>query len=132
MSQENVERLRWGFEQTQATGQFVWEFAGPDFVWDMSKFRGWPEEQYYKGIEGGRRAIAEWLATWDDWEMELESLHDAGQQVVAVVRQRGRSKASGVRVEMLLAQVWSFEGGLTTRMVTYADPAEALKAVGLV
>jgi ketosteroid isomerase-like protein len=64
--------------------------------------------------------------------MELESLHDAGHQVVAVVRQRGRSKASGVRVEMLLAQVWSFEGGLTTRMVTYADPAEALKAVGLV
>jgi hypothetical protein len=54
VSEENAERLRWGFDQTKATGQFMAEFVGPGFVWDMSKFRGWPEEQYYEGIEGGR------------------------------------------------------------------------------
>jgi ketosteroid isomerase-like protein len=38
---------------------------------------------------------------------------------------------SGVAVEMLFAQVWTIRDGKETRMQMYADPAEALKAVGL-
>ena len=34
-------------------------------------------------------------------------------------------------VDMLLAQVFTLRDGLQTRMEMYADPAEALKAVGL-
>jgi ketosteroid isomerase-like protein len=130
MSQENVDRLRVAFEHFIATGEFGGEFA-PDFVWDMSTFQGWPERQTYDGIEGARQFMTDWLETWDDWELELEELHDAGDSVVAIVRQRARSKATGLPVDMHFGQVWQIRDGQNVRMRMYSSPAEALDAVGL-
>lgn len=129
MSQENVELVREGLEQFRATGGF--EAMTPDFVWDMSNFLGWPEQPLYEGVEGARRFLEDWTAAWDDWELETETLHDAGERVVAVMRQRGRSVTTGMPVDMRFAQVWTLRGGAWTRMEMYADPDEALKAVGL-
>jgi ketosteroid isomerase-like protein len=131
MSQENVEIVRGGYERFASTGQFVIEIATPEFVWDMSNFHGWPEQALYAGIEGAQSFLREWTATWDDWELEVEALHDAGEKVVVFVKQRGRSKAAGLPVEMTFAQVWSLDDGKQTRMEMYSDPNEALKAVGL-
>ena len=72
-----------------------------------------------------------WLEAWDDWAVELVSLHDAGDEVVAVVRQHGRSKTTGLPVDMKFGQVWTIKDGMQARMVMYADPAEALAAAGL-
>jgi ketosteroid isomerase-like protein len=44
---------------------------------------------------------------------------------------RGRSKTTGLPVDMSFAQVFTVRDGKQTRMEMYADPAEALKAVGL-
>jgi ketosteroid isomerase-like protein len=131
MSQENIELVRRGYAHRQATGDFLEEIVAPDFVWDMSKFRGWPEQQIYNGIQEARGFIANWTATFGEWGLEVEALHDAGDKVVAVVRQRGRSKTTGLPVEMLFAQVYTVRDGMETRMEMYADPDEALKAVGL-
>ncbi len=132
MSQENVEIVRRGYAHRQATGEFLEEIIASDFVWDMSTFRGWPEQQFYEGIEEARRFIREWTAAFDDWEIEVVTLHDAGaDKVVGILRQRGRSKTTGLPVDMLLAQVFTIQGGKETRMEMYAEPAEALKAVGL-
>ena len=51
MSQENVERVRQGFERFVATGRTDPDIASPGFVWDMSNFDGWPERQTYEGDE---------------------------------------------------------------------------------
>jgi ketosteroid isomerase-like protein len=131
MPQENIEVVQRGYEQFQATGQFVEEIVTADFVWDMSHFLGWPEQQVYDGVEGARSFLEDWAAAWDDWELEVEALHDAGDRIVAVMRQRGRSKLTGTPVEMSLAQVWTLRDGKETRMDMYSDPAEALQAVGL-
>jgi ketosteroid isomerase-like protein len=131
MSQENVEIVRRGYERFLATGEIPEENFHPDFVWDMSTFRDWPERQTYPGVEGARRFTAEWAEAWDEWEIEVEDFIDAGEQVVVVLRQRGRSKASGVPVDMSLGQVWTFEEGLQTRMQMFASPEEALEAAGL-
>jgi ketosteroid isomerase-like protein len=48
-----------------------------------------------------------------------------------MLRQRGRSKATGMPVDMSLAQVWTMRDGKQTRMDTYSDRAEALEDVGL-
>jgi ketosteroid isomerase-like protein len=130
MSQENVELVQRGYERLATTGQFVTN-ATPDFVWDMSNFHGWPEQKLYEGIEGAQTFQDEWTAAWDDWELDVEALHDAGDKVVVVARQRGRSKAAGLPVDMFFAQVWTLRDGKTTRMEMYSDPNEALKAVGL-
>ncbi len=104
MSEENVEIIRRGFEHWSATGEIR---AHPDFVWDVSRL-GWPDEQIYLGAEGANRFNDEWADAWDDWELELEDLLDAGESVVAIVNQRGRSKATGIPVDMRFAQVWTF------------------------
>jgi ketosteroid isomerase-like protein len=131
VSQENVEIVERGFNHFRATGDFLGDVVASDFVWDMSKFRGWPEQPLYEGIEGARRFIADWRDAWDDWQLEVDAFHDAGDKVVVITRQRGRSKATGMAVDMHFAQVFTLRDGQQTRMEMYADPAEALRAVGL-
>jgi ketosteroid isomerase-like protein len=131
MSQQNVEIIRRAYEYWSTTGELLPENVHADFVWDMSTFRGWPEQQSYLGIEGTRQFLAEWDDAWDDWEVEVEDYIDAGERVVAIVRQRGRSKATGVPVDMYFAQVWTIRDGQQVRMQMYASPDEALEAVGL-
>jgi ketosteroid isomerase-like protein len=131
MSLQNVEIVREGYERFRIEGRFVAELVTPDFVWDMSNFRGWPEQQVYEGPEEAQRFIEEWGGAWDDWELEVDTLHDAGEKVVALIRQRGRSKATGLPVEMTFAQVWTLSDGRQTRMDMYSDQSEALEAAGL-
>jgi ketosteroid isomerase-like protein len=60
------------------------------------------------------------------------AIHDAGDdRVVGVLQQRGRSKSTGLPVDVRLAQVITIRDGKQVRMEMYADPDEALKAVGL-
>jgi hypothetical protein len=42
VSQANVEIVRRGYAHRQAQGDFLAEVLAPDYVWDMSHFRGWP------------------------------------------------------------------------------------------
>jgi ketosteroid isomerase-like protein len=131
MPPSNTEIIRDGFAYFRATRKPAPQILAPKFVWDMSTFRGWPEQQLYEGADGSERFLAAWLAAWDDWVLEAESYHEAGDMVVAVMHQHGRSKASGLEVDMHFAMVWTMRDGLTTRMQMYADPAEAFEAVGL-
>jgi ketosteroid isomerase-like protein len=131
ISKQNVDVVRGGYEQFASTGQFVEEIVTTDFVWDMSNFHGWPEQQVYEGVEGARTFLSEWAAAWEDWELEVDAFHDAGDKVVALVRQSGRSKAAGMTVDMTFAQVFTLRDGKQTRMEMYSDPNEALEAVGL-
>jgi ketosteroid isomerase-like protein len=131
MSAENVEQLRRGYERFIRTGEPLEENMAPDFVWDMSTFRGWPERKYYEGVDGMREFIADWTAAWDEWRLEVVELKDADDAVVAILHQSGRSKTTGLVVDMDFAQVWTFEGSKMTRMRMYADPHEAFRAVGL-
>ena len=43
MSAENVDIIRRGYEDFIATGALSEDITAPEFVWDMSTFRGWPE-----------------------------------------------------------------------------------------
>jgi ketosteroid isomerase-like protein len=127
----NVDIVRDAYERFRASGQVLAELAAPEFVWDMSHFHGWPEEQVYEGVGGAERFLQEWVAAWDDWELHVEALHEAGDKVLAVVHQHGRSRASGLPVDMSFAQVWTLRDGKEKRMEMYSDPNEALQALGL-
>jgi ketosteroid isomerase-like protein len=131
MSAENVATVKRGYDHVIATGELLMEIAHPDFVWDMSTFRGWPEQKTYEGIEGARQFLSDWTSAWEDWQLELKDLIDAGDEVVAIVHQRGRSRTTGLPVDMDFAQLWTFRDGKQIRMRMYADPDEALRAAGL-
>ena len=51
--------------------------------------------------------------------------------VVALLRQRGRSKETGLLVDMECAQVWTFRDGAQARMRMFTSRQEALEAAGL-
>jgi ketosteroid isomerase-like protein len=131
MSKENVEIVREGYERFAASGELAPDLATDDFVWDMSNFHGWPEQQVYEGVDGARAFLSAWMGAWADWELELEALRDAGDKVVALMRQRGTSKAAGMPVEMSFAQVFTIRDGKQSRMEMYSDRDEALAANGL-
>jgi ketosteroid isomerase-like protein len=131
MSAENVEVVRRGFEYFEENLDFLPELNDPEFVWDMSNFRGWPEQKLYPGIDGAREFMRDWLDAWNDWSIEVESLSDAGDKVVAIVRQRGTSKTTGLPVDMTFAQVFTVRDGKQVRMEMYAEPSEGLEAAGL-
>jgi ketosteroid isomerase-like protein len=131
MSAENVEIVRLGYDEFLATGELVERITAPEFVWDMSTFHGWPERQTYEGPEGTREFLTDWVGAWEDWRLEVRELIDAGDDVVAILHQSGRSKTTGLEVDMDFAQVWTIKDGKQTRMRMYADPDEALRAVGL-
>jgi ketosteroid isomerase-like protein len=61
----------------------------------------------------------------------VESFHDTGDKVVAIVRQQGRANATGMPVDMTFAQVLTVRNGKRVRMQMDADPSEALEAAGL-
>ena len=103
----------------------------PDFVWDMSPFGGWLEQPYYEGVEQVSAFLRDWAEPFDELKFVIEGYHDAGDDVVTVITQHGRAKASRVPVEMRYAVVTSVRNGLQTRAKVYADPAEAFKATGL-
>jgi ketosteroid isomerase-like protein len=131
MSRENLEMVQRGYAHFGATGELLEENVAPDFVWDMSKFTGWPEQQTYEGIEGARAFLRDWGDAWDDWKLDVEAFHDADDKIVAIVHQHARSKTTGLPVDMTFGQVWSMREGKQARMEMYADPAEALEAAGL-
>jgi ketosteroid isomerase-like protein len=131
MSHENVEIARQGYEHFLASGDLLEEIFTPDYVLDMSTFRGWPERQHYHGVEGFRAFLADWLEPWDDFELEVEEYHDAGDKVVTVLRQRGSSRAGGVSVDMHFAHVITFRDGKQARIQMYANRDEAFEAAGL-
>jgi ketosteroid isomerase-like protein len=73
----------------------------------------------------------DWLEPWDDFELEVEEYHDAGDKVVTVLRQRGSSKTRGVSVDMDFAHVITFRDGKQARIQMYANRDEAFEAAGL-
>jgi ketosteroid isomerase-like protein len=129
MSQENVELVRRGI----ADVQMFWEMLDEQVICDT---RGYPTfSADSEGVYVGRAAVIDanrhYWGTWDDYDLEAEELIDAGSSVVCVVRERGRGKNSGVPVERVWAQVWTFRRGRIIRWELFGDKAAALEAAGL-
>jgi ketosteroid isomerase-like protein len=90
------------------------------------------EGEGYHGIEGQRRRWENVNATWDDFRIGVAEVHKVDdEQAVVVLRLAGMAKGSGVPLDTLLGQVWTWRDGKVWRIVTYTDPRQALEAVGL-
>ena len=134
MSQENVEVARRLFEAAgRRDTDALLEIYDPYIVWDASRTqRGAITGKVVQGREDLLRWLREWYEVWETMDDVLEELIDAGQQrVVSIMTQRGRGKASGVKVENSLGAVWTVQDGKVIRAVWFPSPAQALEAVGL-
>ena len=132
MSQENVEivRVAFGAMAEQGLEAFIEHWAG-DIDWqavegaldDRGPIHGKAEMRAY---------VQDWFDTFDDFKVEPVELIDAGgDKVIAVLRNSGRAKLSGVETDLTFAIVLTIQDGRIARGREYRTRDEALKAAGL-
>src|SRR3954470_2356436 len=80
------------------------------------------------GIHAFVRFWRDWPSSWEDYVVEVREVHDAGDQVVVVLYERGRGPGSGIVVDDVFAHVWTVQDGKMSRVEVYSDPRDALAA----
>ena len=129
MSQENVEIVRRVYDAlSQGDFERALEDAEPDFEW-------MPPEQDIQGpVQGAeslRRFLKDQNEAFEDFRVEAEELKEHGDQVLALIRVRGRGRASGVEFDIRAATLWTFRGGRLIRGQVFPEREKALEAAGL-
>ena len=106
MPRENVEVVRKSWEAF-VRGEFeaALEPIAADVKFDLTNQ---PDGQVFVGHDGLWRALRKWMAAWDDYEMKLEDLIDAGDEVFSRARPR---PPGGAPIEATSAAVWTFATG---------------------
>jgi ketosteroid isomerase-like protein len=100
----------------------------PDIEWDTSAA---PSGTRTRGAEAALADYRAMLEAWDEYESVVERIVSAGDQVLAVVRNRGRGRAGGVPIEAVRAHIWRIRDGRAVSMRQYMNPAEAFAALGV-
>jgi ketosteroid isomerase-like protein len=129
MSQENIDLVQRALEAYRASDiQTMQALLDPDVEWkqveELVPAHGWGAVA---------EAVGRWEENWDELGAEADELIDAGDQVVAGIRFRGRGSASGVPVDQVTCLVFTVLTGKIARMHEYGPGgrSEALQAVGL-
>jgi ketosteroid isomerase-like protein len=133
MSQENVEIVRSLYEAiARRDSEAVFALYDPDVEWDMS---GYPYgdmlERRSRGHAGLRAFWRDLYEAWATYEHDCHELIDVGDQVISIVTDRGRGRASGADVEISAYGVWTIREGKIVRAVWYRTRKDALEAAGL-
>lgn len=90
------------------------------------------EGEVYRGVEGLRSWARNADATWSEFRIEIEEIHDVGDdRIVAVLHLTGLARASGIPLDMRIGQVWTWRDGLVWRNASFTDPREAFRRAGL-
>jgi len=133
MSQENVEIARGWYEVATSKAQLLagmprtMAFCHPEVEWSA------PEDgTTYRGREGVRRRLEEWLESFDDYRYEIRRVVDCGgDEVLVEATEVGRGAISGAEVRSTHYELLTIRGGLIVRIREYYDEGNALEAAGL-
>jgi uncharacterized protein len=125
MAEANVEALQRGYDAlNRGDLSLVLELLDADLEWHEPGDS--PEAGTHHGRDSFERFFRSWIDSFDEFRVEPEQVVERGNDLVAVVRQSGRGRASGVEIEIRLAHVWTVEDGRAVRWEAVADPDEAL------
>src|SRR3954451_11125193 len=134
MSQENVEIVRRIYDAVARRDDVTpFEVYAEDIVWEIADQRaaGLMPKGVYQGHEGVRQFWHDAVSVFGKIDFDVEELVDAGDQVVAVVRDRRVGRTSGVPVEATHLAVWTLADDKVIRLQTFDDREQALEAAGL-
>jgi ketosteroid isomerase-like protein len=125
VGEANVEALRRGYAAlNRGDLSVVLELLDPEIEWHE------PATSLEGGTHRGRgsfeRFLRGWLESFDGFRVEPEQVLERGDELVAVVRQTGTGRSSGLRVETRLAHVWTVADGKAVRWEAVVDHEAAL------
>jgi ketosteroid isomerase-like protein len=131
MSADDVEAVRRGYEAFNSGDiESLLEGLDPEIVWNVPPIL--PEKSVYEGLEGVTELLHTWRDTFDDFQLVVEEIIDAGGRVVVMAAVRGRGKGSGIDVESpSFGWVWTLRHGKLLRVEVFPNRAETFAAVGL-
>jgi len=92
---------------------------------------GVQEGRVRRGIDEIREDYEADEETWEEHDIEIERLIDAGDRVVIFQHESMRGKTSGIDVESDLAVLVDLRDGRIVRVQGYIDRAAALEAAGV-
>ncbi len=123
MSQENVDVVKAIYAAWAA------DASARDLIADDVEYVN-PPDAVEPGTLRGRASFAKVRDVFPDFRVEPERYIDAGEDVVVIVRARGRG-ASGIETAWRQGYVWTVRDGKAIRFRWFNDPQDALAAVGL-
>jgi uncharacterized protein len=126
MSQENVEVVRAVIDGWLRGDPATLELISDDVVYVSPPTM--PDGKTYHGHEGVLQWVVDWRQEWTDYELDVLRVHDLGDRVVTVERNRATGKRSGVGVDMQTVSLWTLRDGKIVRWQGYASEAEAHEA----
>jgi ketosteroid isomerase-like protein len=130
VSQENVEIIKRfvdAFNEREL--ETFAAMTTPDFEWTTSMMA--VEGEVFCGREGIDTYFERMRDVWDDFRGFADDYRDLGDRVLSLGRLEGRGRASGVHVTTPLAILFDISGGKVSRMRSYLDLDEAMRAAGL-
>jgi ketosteroid isomerase-like protein len=133
MSRENVEiAARWYEVATSKTALLAglprtMAFCHPEVEWTA------PEDgTTYRGREGVRQRLEEWLESFEDFRFEVERIVDCpGDEVLVVATEVGRGAISGAEVRSTNYELLTIRDGMILRIREFYEKDNALEAAGL-
>ena len=134
MSQSNVEVVRRLYDAAARRDDVIpFELYAEDILWDISNSGRalLAMKPVYQGHEGVRQYWRETTSAFGEIDFEVKELIDAGDQVLAVIREREVGRASGVPVETTHLAVLTLSGGKVIQVQMFDDPQQAREAAGL-
>jgi ketosteroid isomerase-like protein len=80
----------------------------------------------FRGADGWRQWITQWLDAWDRFEVRVRSVEPVGERhVVAVVDQTGVGRGSGAEVDLTVGYLYEIPERHATFQAVYMDPDTA-------
>jgi uncharacterized protein len=124
VGEADVETLERGYAAlNRGDVSVVLDLLDPDIEWHEP---GWsPEAGTHRGRDSFERFFRGWIESFDGFRVEPERVVQRGDRLVAVVRQTGTGRSSGVQVATRLAHVWTVANGRAVRWEAVAE-AEAV------
>jgi ketosteroid isomerase-like protein len=88
-------------------------------------------ESTLRGPEGMRRFYTDWFATFTTTRVDPTAFLETGDRLLVLSCVSVTAEGTDKPVQMNIGQIYSFEGGLISRVASYYDVAAALQAAGL-
>jgi ketosteroid isomerase-like protein len=107
---------------------FVDELFG--YVAADAEWQSFFSAQPFRGRDEWLVGAADWLDAMDDWRAELEDVIDAGEHLVAVLRNRLVGKGSGAPADERMFVVVTVRDGRIARLEDHTDRDAAFAAAG--